>query len=203
MRGEACPTRLLAVSARGRPNARLHRLWLTGCSNFTMAEVSADKAYSSFVNLECVEDAGGVPFIAFKSNARGENRPGIWARMHAHFTLRRDDFLSHYHKRSNVESTFSMMKRKFVGAVRSKTEVAIRNEVLCNLQDRGGGWRAGKNCPPLHCEPDGEADVNRQGGDGRLPRSSPGGGGVQRRSRTLWRWRLTRPPRQNTSGPGQ
>lgn len=57
----------------------------------------------------------------------------MWERMHAHFTLRRDDFLAHYHKRSNVESTFSMMKRKFGDHVRSKTEVAIRNEVLAKV----------------------------------------------------------------------
>ncbi|HEX4612946.1 MAG TPA: transposase [Urbifossiella sp.] len=98
-----------------------------------VAELSADRAYSSYASLECVEDAGGTPYIAFKVNSRGENRPGIWEKMHAHFTLRRDDFLTHYHERSNVESTFSMMKRKFRDAVRSKTEVAIRNEVLAKV----------------------------------------------------------------------
>ncbi|MBN9523946.1 hypothetical protein J0H58_36465 [bacterium] len=46
-----------------------------------------------------------MPYIAFKSNARGGNGPGIWAWMHAHFTLRRDDFLAHYCRWSNVEST--------------------------------------------------------------------------------------------------
>ena len=29
------------------------------------------------------------------------------------FSLNRETFLSHYHKRSNVESTFSMIKAKF------------------------------------------------------------------------------------------
>ena len=41
--------------------------------------------------------------------------------------------MSHYHKRSNVESTFSMMKRKFGDAVRSKSDVAMVNEVLCKV----------------------------------------------------------------------
>ncbi len=123
-----------AVEVNDAGDAPMFRqLAATTAVNFTMAEVSADKAYSSFANLEAVEDAGGVPYIAFKVNARGENRPGIWEKMHAHFTLRRDDFLAHYHKRSNVESTFSMMKRKFGDAVRSKTETAIKNEVLAKV----------------------------------------------------------------------
>jgi transposase len=36
-------------------------------------------------------------------------------------------------KRSNVESTFSAIKRKFGGEVRSKTDAAMVNEVLCKL----------------------------------------------------------------------
>src|SRR5579872_558786 len=38
---------------------------------------------------------------------------------------------THYHKRSNVESTFSTIKRRFGGAVRSKSVAARTNEVLC------------------------------------------------------------------------
>ena len=41
--------------------------------------------------------------------------------------------MNHYHKRSNVESTFSMMKRKFGDAVRSKSDTAMVNEVLCKV----------------------------------------------------------------------
>lgn len=43
------------------------------------------------------------------------------------------EFLAHYHKRSNVESTFSMIKVKFGDAVRSKTDVAMVNEALAKL----------------------------------------------------------------------
>ena len=49
------------------------------------------------------------------------------------FSLNRDDFLSHYHKRSNVETAFSMVKGKFGDAVRSKTETAQVNELLCKV----------------------------------------------------------------------
>ena len=50
-----------------------------------------------------------------------------------YFNLRRDDFAAHYHKRSNVESTFSMMKRKFGDSLRSRTDVAMVNEALCKV----------------------------------------------------------------------
>jgi len=46
---------------------------------------------------------------------------------------RREEFLAHYHKRSNVESTFSMIKRKFGDSLRSKTDTAMVNETLCKV----------------------------------------------------------------------
>jgi hypothetical protein len=38
---------------------------------------------------------------------------------------------AHYHARSNVESTFSAMKRKFGDSVRSRDPIAQVNDVLC------------------------------------------------------------------------
>lgn len=49
------------------------------------------------------------------------------------FSYKRDEFLAHYHKRSNVESTMMMVKTKFGDSVRSKTETAMRNEVLAKV----------------------------------------------------------------------
>ena len=53
--------------------------------------------------------------------------------MYHYFAYQTDAFLTHYHKRSNVECTFSMLKRKFGGSLRSKSEVGQRNEVLCKV----------------------------------------------------------------------
>ena len=47
--------------------------------------------------------------------------------------VRKDEFLAHYHRRSNVESTVMMIKSKFGDAVRSKSDVAAKNEVLCKF----------------------------------------------------------------------
>ena len=43
------------------------------------------------------------------------------------------EYLKHYHKRSNVESTFSMIKAKFGDSLRSKTDTAIANEALAKV----------------------------------------------------------------------
>ncbi len=97
---------------------------------FAIAEVSADKAYLSNNNLAVIESHGAVPNIPFKSNSRAEGS-AAWRRMYGLFLYKQPEFLAHYHKRSNVESTFSAMKRKFGPAVRSKNPTAQINEVLC------------------------------------------------------------------------
>lgn len=99
---------------------------------FTINEVSADKAYSSLENFEEVAKCGGQAFIAFKENATG-SIGGLFEKMLGYFKFRRDEFLQHYHRRSNVESTFSMVKRKFGDSVKSKTDTAMVNEVLCKF----------------------------------------------------------------------
>jgi transposase len=100
--------------------------------NFTIDEMSGDKAYLSNDNLELITALGGTPFIPFKSNSL----PGgaeVWRRMFFYFAMNREDFLSHYHRRSNVESAFSMIKRKFGDSVRAKTDTAMKNEVLAKI----------------------------------------------------------------------
>ncbi len=47
--------------------------------------------------------------------------------------LNRDEFLQHYHKRSNNEIVFHMVKSKFGDSVRSKEWVSQMNEVLLKI----------------------------------------------------------------------
>src|SRR5438128_249973 len=49
------------------------------------------------------------------------------------YCLNREDYLKHYHKRSNVESTFSMIEAKFGDSPRSKTDRAMADEALCTV----------------------------------------------------------------------
>lgn len=96
---------------------------------FNVEEISADKAYSSKKNLEAIDAAGAVPYIPFKDGTTGKG-PELWRRMFHYFQFKLDDFKKHYHRRSNVETVFSMVKGKFDERVRAKTDVAQANEVL-------------------------------------------------------------------------
>ncbi|MBI3865771.1 MAG: transposase [Planctomycetia bacterium] len=99
---------------------------------FEVSEVSADKAYGSLANFEEVADCGGQGFIAFKSDATG-GAGGEYERAFHFFQFNRDEYMKQYHLRSNVESTFSAIKRKFGDSVMSKTDTAMTNEVLCKI----------------------------------------------------------------------
>jgi transposase len=101
---------------------------------FDVREVSADKAYLSNANLAEIEAVGAIPFIPFKDNSTMHGGHGAgrdaWRRLWHLFNNEYDRFFDRYHQRSNVESTFSAMKRVFGGFVRAKGEVAQVNEVL-------------------------------------------------------------------------
>lgn len=102
--------------------------------NFDIEEVSADKAYLSRSNLTLVDGLGAVPYIPFKINNRSLPRGCVtWKKMFHYFKFKNKEFMKHYHKRSNVESTFHMIKTKFGDSVKSKNRTAQFNEVLCKI----------------------------------------------------------------------
>jgi transposase len=107
-------------------------LLATTAENFQVEAASADKAYSGRENIEAVTALGGFPAIAFKSNATGEVG-GDFGKLFFYYCMNREDFLKTYHQRSNVESTFSMVKRKFGDSVRAKTDTAMKNEALAKF----------------------------------------------------------------------
>jgi transposase len=101
--------------------------------HFNVERVSADKAYASRLNFGVIESVGATPYVPFKSTHRGDTDSPMWNRLFHYFNMERDTFLMHYHKRSNVESTFSAMKRKFGDTIRSKTPTAQKNEALLKV----------------------------------------------------------------------
>jgi transposase len=103
--------------------------------NFAISEVSADKAYLSVDNLQTVIDHHAMPYIPFKVNSDPAKRSPnpTWRRMYYYFQYNHKWFMEHYHKRSNVETTFSMIKAKFGDGLRSKTPTAQVNEALCKV----------------------------------------------------------------------
>lgn len=102
--------------------------------NFQLREVSADKAYSTVKNLEAIAEWGADPFVPFKSNTTGNGGGNsLWRRLWGYYQFQREEFLPHYHKRSNVETTFSMIKAKFGGKLWSKSETGQINEALLKV----------------------------------------------------------------------
>jgi len=131
-------TSVEATPFESADNVQLPALVNATAKTFSINEVSADKAYLTRSNLHAVQAVGGTAYIPFKvdSTSRGGTHhkfDGLWARMWHFYSFNHDAFLEHYHKRSNVETTFSMIKGKFGGSVKAKTPIAQVNEVLCKV----------------------------------------------------------------------
>jgi transposase len=105
-------------------------------SGFQVKELSADKGYDSFNNRCLVLIKGGIPYIPFRETTTGASysqKGELWKRMYHFYKYQEAEFKQHYHRRSNVETVFSMIKAKFGERLRSKTVVAQTNEVLCKV----------------------------------------------------------------------
>jgi len=131
-------TSVEATPYESADNLQLPTLVNQTAKTFDINEVSADKAYSDRKNIKAVQAVGGTAFIPFKSNSTGKGDhhhtfDGLWSRMWHFYNFNRECFLEHYHKRSNVETVFSMIKGKFGASVRAKNPVAQVNEVLCKV----------------------------------------------------------------------
>ena len=115
----------------------LRRFLDIAAKNFSISEVSTDKAYLSRGNIRAIEAVGATPLIPFKVNSvpftPNHGRDRVWERAYYYFNLHRAEFLSRYHQRSNVESTFSAIKRLMGASLRSKTPAAQVNETLCKI----------------------------------------------------------------------
>ncbi|MCX6804035.1 MAG: hypothetical protein NTY48_05725, partial [Candidatus Diapherotrites archaeon] len=92
-----------------------------------------DMAYTSRENMEAVVKAGGLPYFLFKSNSNGTGNGIVWHKMYQYLHDNPQEYLQHYHKRSNVESTFSMILRKFGTTLLTRKFTANINEILCKI----------------------------------------------------------------------
>jgi transposase len=114
----------------------LRQLVKNTAQRFNVKEVAGDKAYSSRDNLNAVKEVGAVPYIPFKKNVKLGTRAcrsAIWNKMIHYYLYKNDEFMEHYHKRSNAETVFHMIKTKFKDSLRSKTKTAQINELLCKV----------------------------------------------------------------------
>lgn len=104
--------------------------------NFKIEDFCADKGYLSSLNFELIKLLGGQAYIPFKKNTSGRSSDrsrSYFRSAFRHFKKHKDEYFDHYHKRSNIESCFSMVKRRFGNNVRCKKESSQDNEILCKF----------------------------------------------------------------------
>jgi transposase len=104
-------------------------------NGFSVLEATGDKAYSSRDNVGYVDSIGGIAYIPFRQGSSGKPRgkSWVWRKMFHYFMMNREEFMEHYHLRSNVESIFGAIKNKFGGSLKSRTVTAQTNELLLKL----------------------------------------------------------------------
>ena len=102
---------------------------------FSIKEVMADAGYLSKDNVRAISSIGAVPFIMGKKrvNVPERGRMSSWGAMLRLWKNHRMYFAEHYHRRSNVESTFGALKRKFGDFCRCKKPKSQENEILCKI----------------------------------------------------------------------
>ena len=112
--------------------AQLQKLLHTTAENFTVRQVSADAVYNTKRNQEEIAAIGAEAFIPFKRSHTGK-QGGLWGEKFRQWQDDRPNFLKHYHQRSNVETAIMMWKTSFGDGLRSRTEIAMKNELYCKL----------------------------------------------------------------------
>jgi transposase len=112
---------------------RFRPLLAATLEHFDAARVMGDKAYSSYANMDFADERDVTPLVMFRDNAIANSNCSAWDKMFHLYSFHRGAFLKAYHKRSNVESTFSAIKRVFGDFVRSKNKTAQVNEVLLKI----------------------------------------------------------------------
>lgn len=127
-------THIIVTDGHSNDSPHFPELVRKTAEHFRVREVYADKGYASRQNVGLVADLGGEAFIPPKKGTTAKMyHETAWRKLYHFFQLHREEFYAHYHKRSNVESTFSMLKRKFQGRLMLKNEVAQTNEALAKV----------------------------------------------------------------------
>jgi len=125
---------VIITDEHGGDSPQLKKLIQRTSRCFNIDEVMADAAYSSRKNHKIIGALGGTAYIPFKKYSKGTSKgSAIWNKAYHYFQLNREEFLEHYHKRANVESTFAAIKKKFGENIKSRNRIAQENEMLCKI----------------------------------------------------------------------
>jgi hypothetical protein len=106
-------------------------LLAASAENFAISEVSADKAYLSHANVGCGREVRrDAVHPVQEQHPRPDRRRWMGAHVPPVRLPARSIPCGSYHKRSNVETTFSMIKTKFGDSIMSKSDTGQMNEAL-------------------------------------------------------------------------
>lgn len=99
---------------------------------FSVTEVMADAAYVDRKNFAKCEELGIEPYIYFKKNCKS-GKCAAWTKAIEKFVVNHDEYMKHYMKRNNVETTFGAIKQKFGETLKGKTYTGQVNELLLKI----------------------------------------------------------------------
>ena len=102
---------------------------------FPVKNVYGDSAYTSVQSYEIVNRMGARGWFDFKGSHTGD-AGGVFGEMYHWAMAHQAEFKAKYHVRSNVEATFSAIKRVLANGIRQKTatlrnkqDVSLKNEL--------------------------------------------------------------------------
>lgn len=114
---------------KGGDNEMLRKHVDTTAQHFKVHEWSGDGLYWCKENCKKVVEVGAKPYFKVHANWAGKARGGFaWKEMNLEFKRDEKAYNTHYHKRSNVESTFHSKKALHGNAVYSRLPSARMNE---------------------------------------------------------------------------
>ena len=78
-----------------------------------------------------------MAYIPFKSNSTGKSKGApTWAKMFRMFTVHFKDYMKRYHRRSNVETVFHVLKTRFSQNLATKSleanAIELKIKALCH-----------------------------------------------------------------------
>lgn len=97
---------------------------------FDMKDFVADKAYLCRRIIKFLDNLGLEIYIPFKSNSVGKPKGcRLWRVMFEKFHNENEDYMKKYHRRSNIETAFFMVKQNFGDNILTKNLEANINEI--------------------------------------------------------------------------
>jgi transposase len=126
---------LAEVTPSNTADITMMQSMLSNCQKyFDMKEFVADKGYLSRDTIAFLSTLGIDAYIPFKSNSiRNSKGVPMWRQMFDYFQNDKERYMEHYHRRSNVETTFHMLKSRYGDYLTTKSFPANKNEVLMRV----------------------------------------------------------------------